>query len=43
MRLAMKCIIPEKEYYHDLNLKNYEDKTVCYYLWDNGIPVPDEW
>ena len=43
MRLAMKGIIPDEKYYHDPELKNNDGKTVCYYLWDNGIPVPEEW
>ena len=37
MRLAIKGEIPGKEYYHDVELKDKDGKTVCYYLWDNGI------
>ena len=43
MRLAIKGIIPDEKYYHDPELKNNDGKTVCYYLWDNGISVPEEW
>ena len=39
----MKGIIPDKRYQHDPNLKNKEGNTVCFYLWDNGIEVPEEW
>ena len=38
----MKGIIPGREYWHDPEMRNKEGKTVCFYLWDNGIEVPDE-
>ena len=41
MLLSMKGIIPVEEYWHDPELKNKDGKTVCYYLWDNGIIVPE--
>ena len=43
MRLAMKGIIPDKQYWHDPKIKDKEGHTVCYYLWDNGVIVPDIW
>ena len=43
MLLSMKGEIPSKENYHDPELKNKENKTVCYYLWNNGIEVPNNW
>ena len=39
----MKGYIPENKYYHDPEMKNNEGHTVCYYLWDNSIKVPEEW
>ena len=41
--MAMKGIMPRWEYYNNPNLKNNEGKTVCYYLWENGILVPEYW
>ena len=43
MRLAMKGIIPDKQYWHDPELRDNDGNTVCYYLWDNGIMVPERW
>ena len=43
MIMSKRGIIPGKEYYHNPNIIDNEGKTVCYYLWDNGIMVPEEW
>ena len=43
MILAYKGIIPSNKYYHDSDLKNNHGKTVCFYLWYNGIEVPEKW
>ena len=37
MRLAEMGIIPTKDWYHYPELKDINNHTVCYYLWDNGI------
>ena len=28
---------------HDVKLRDNKVHTVCYYLWDNGVMVPDNW
>ena len=43
MYLAENGIIPPEEYYHDPELRDSRYNTVCYYLWDNGIYVPERW
>ena len=43
MILALNSIIPPKEWYHNPEIKDKDSNTVCYYLWDNGIIVPDNW
>ena len=43
MFLASKGVIPSKEYQHDPNITNIDGKTVCYYLFNNGVKVPEEW
>ena len=43
MLLAMKGIIPDEKYSHDPELKNNEGHTVCYYLFNNGMEIPEKW
>ena len=40
MLLAMRGIVPGREYYHDPEIRNKDGHTVCFYLWNNGIIVP---
>ena len=39
----MRGIIPDKKYIHDVELKNKDGKTVCYYLFNNNIKIPERW
>ena len=43
MILALNGKIPENKFKHDANIKNKYGKTVCYYLWDNGVEVLKCW
>ena len=39
----MKVKIPDKNNYHNPNIKNNKGYTVADYLKDNNLPVPNEW
>ncbi len=43
MYLAWKNIIPPKEYNHDPNITDNDIHTVCYYLYSDHLPIPNEW
>ena len=41
MYLAKNNIIPSKEWEHDPELKDKYGNTVCYYLFNNRLQVPE--
>ncbi len=43
MYLAKKEIIPPKEWYHDPNIKNEQNKSVCNYLCENNLFIENKW
>ena len=43
MILALNGKIPEDKFLHYGDLKNKYNHTVCYYLFNKGIKVPEKW
>lgn len=43
IKLAIKGIIPDKKYIHDPEIRDKYNNTVCYYLFNNNINIPEEW
>ena len=39
----MKGQIPDSIYNHDPDIKDNEGHTVCYYLFNNEINIPERW
>ena len=43
MKLAEYGIIPDRQWNHDPNLKDIDNKTVTDYLIKNKFLIPNEW